>query len=74
MLFPLKELRRPADGFVLAALTLLIGVPLWVHATLPAKDLFEEARIYEELVERAAPLKICDAPESGPAWLISLEG
>src|SRR4051794_31743713 len=38
------------------------------------QDLFEEARSYEALVERAAPLKISDAPESGPAWLFSREG
>ena len=38
------------------------------------QDLSEEARRYQELVERAAPLRISDAPESGPAWLLSLEG
>jgi hypothetical protein len=34
----------------------------------------EQADAYEELVDAVSPLLISDAPERGPAWLLSLTG
>ena len=36
--------------------------------------LWNEARAYGRLMEAVTPIAITDAPESGPAWLLSLDG
>lgn len=36
--------------------------------------LWDEADAYNELMEAATPVAIADAPENGPAWLLSLDG
>ncbi len=37
------------------------------------QELFDEWQAYDNLVERADALMIADAPEEGPAWMLSLE-
>jgi hypothetical protein len=37
------------------------------------QELFEQAEAYDALVDAMTPLPIVDAPEDGPAWLLSLD-
>ena len=38
------------------------------------QELSEQADAYDALVDAMTPLPIADAPEDGPAWLLSLDG
>jgi hypothetical protein len=37
------------------------------------QELYDEANVYEALVESAIPIAIADAPEEGRGWVLSLE-
>jgi trypsin-like peptidase len=55
----------------------LFADPIADIAVLGSPDdqaLFEEAKAYDKLVKSVAPLRIAEAPETGCAWLLSLDG
>ncbi len=45
-----------------------------VLATPDSQELYDEASAYDELTNEASALRIVDAPEQGPGWLLTLDG
>ena len=45
-----------------------------VLATVDGQELYDEAKAYDELTDDAPVLRIVDAPEQGPGWLLTLDG
>ena len=45
-----------------------------VLTTPDGQEFYDEAEAYDELTEGAAALRIVDAPQEGPGWLLTLDG